>query len=212
MIVRLNGKVVTGSLSADARFAPCGRSGDSGLRERTATGSPPGPAAQNAGSRLAVFNSSRSRDRSSPAPTSSRSDCTTESLGLGPAQGSDCFAPTKVSWFYRANDNTFKPLASPTDRPADLVSDHHPQRRDRRLRGAPRAGSHQPRRLQLRHSRGRRPDGQRLERALLLQLRRRLLDRPPAGSGCFRRPQPRSALARLRRSGLEPQRLQHHLQ
>ena len=119
MIVRLNGKVVTGSLSADPA-SPLRKIGVvTGLRNGrnwiTAW-----TAGQNGGSRLAVYNSSLQGPVFS-GPHQQPFYCTTESFGLGPAQGSECFAPTKVSWFYRANDNSFKPLANPTDRPADLV-------------------------------------------------------------------------------------------
>jgi hypothetical protein len=42
--------------------------------------------------------------------------------GLGAPLDADCSAPTRVDWFYRSNvTNTFKPLADPTDRPADLA-------------------------------------------------------------------------------------------
>ena len=42
--------------------------------------------------------------------------------GLGAPLDTNCSAPTRVDWFYRSNvTNTFKPLANPTDRPADLA-------------------------------------------------------------------------------------------
>jgi Tannase-like family of unknown function (DUF6351) len=48
--------------------------------------------------------------------------CRTTASGLdAPTDPVTCSAPTKVSWFYRATNNTFKPLANPTDRPADLA-------------------------------------------------------------------------------------------
>jgi Tannase-like family of unknown function (DUF6351) len=48
--------------------------------------------------------------------------CRTTASGLdAPTDPVTCSAPTRVSWFYRATNNTFKPLANPTDRPADLV-------------------------------------------------------------------------------------------
>jgi Tannase-like family of unknown function (DUF6351) len=47
--------------------------------------------------------------------------CRTSEVGLGAPAPVTCAAPRQVSWFYRASDNSFKPLASPTDRPADLV-------------------------------------------------------------------------------------------
>lgn len=48
--------------------------------------------------------------------------CRTNESGLdAPTDPVTCSAPTRVSWFYRATNNTFKPLANPTDRPADLV-------------------------------------------------------------------------------------------
>jgi Tannase-like family of unknown function (DUF6351) len=48
--------------------------------------------------------------------------CRTTASGLAaPTDPVTCSAPTQVSYHYRAMDNTFKPLANPTDRPADLV-------------------------------------------------------------------------------------------
>jgi len=48
--------------------------------------------------------------------------CRTTASGLdAPTDPVTCSAPMKVSWFYRATNNTFKPLANPADRPADLV-------------------------------------------------------------------------------------------
>jgi Tannase-like family of unknown function (DUF6351) len=48
--------------------------------------------------------------------------CRTTASGLdAPTDPVTCSAPTRVSWFYRATNNTFKPLADPSDRPADLV-------------------------------------------------------------------------------------------
>jgi hypothetical protein len=48
--------------------------------------------------------------------------CRTTASGLdAPTDPVTCSAPTRVSWFYRATNNTFKPLANATDRPADLV-------------------------------------------------------------------------------------------
>jgi hypothetical protein len=48
--------------------------------------------------------------------------CRTTESGLdAPTDPVTCSAPTRVSWFYRATNNSFKPLANPTDRPADLV-------------------------------------------------------------------------------------------
>ena len=42
--------------------------------------------------------------------------------GLGAPLDTNCSAPTRVDWFYRSNvTNTFRPLANPTDRPADLA-------------------------------------------------------------------------------------------
>ena len=95
MIVRLNGKVVTGSLSADPA-SPLRKIGVvTGLRNGrnwiTAW-----TAGQNGGSRLAVYNSSLQGPVFS-GPHQQPFYCTTESFGLGPAQGSECFAPTKVS-------------------------------------------------------------------------------------------------------------------
>jgi len=46
--------------------------------------------------------------------------CTTEESGLGKPLDTDCSAPTKVEYFYRANDS-FKPLPNSKERPADLA-------------------------------------------------------------------------------------------
>lgn len=120
MVVRLNGKVVTGSLKKDPDNSLRKTGVVSGMKDgrNWITAWAPG---QNQGSRLAVFNSSLQ----GPLFSGARQEpfyCTTDKFGLGPAQDqSTCFAPTSVSWFYRASDNTFKPLASPTDRPSDMV-------------------------------------------------------------------------------------------
>ncbi len=118
MIVRLNGKIVTGRLRANGNSLR--RIGViSGLRNgrNWITAWAPG---QNSGSRHSVYNSSLQGPILS-GPHQQPFYCTTEKWGLGPAQDANCFAPTRVSWYYRANNNTFKPLASPTDRPADMV-------------------------------------------------------------------------------------------
>ena len=48
--------------------------------------------------------------------------CTTTRYGLGAALDTDCFAPSKTQYFYRSSTTpTFKPLADPTTRPADLA-------------------------------------------------------------------------------------------
>jgi hypothetical protein len=47
--------------------------------------------------------------------------CRTEEAGLG-APGANCFAPTRVDWFYRSTaTNNFKPLTDPSSRPDDLA-------------------------------------------------------------------------------------------
>lgn len=119
MMVRLNGRIVTSALTVDPDN-PLRRIGViNGLRNGTNwfTAWAPG---QNAGARYQVYNSSLQGPVFS-GPHQSPFYCTTESLGLGPAQDADCFAPNKVSWFYRSTGNSFKPLANPTDRPADLA-------------------------------------------------------------------------------------------
>ncbi len=120
MLVRLNGRLVTGALKTG--------SGSSLRRTGLVSGMRPGrnwitawTQGQSQGSRLALFNSPLQGPLFSgrhQAPFY----CTTEALGLGPAQDqSTCFAPTRVTWFYRSSNNTFKPLTNPTDRPADMV-------------------------------------------------------------------------------------------
>lgn len=50
-------------------------------------------------------------------------ECRTVESGLGAPLDADCSAATRVDYFYRASNNTFKPLADPTGpRPADLVN------------------------------------------------------------------------------------------
>jgi hypothetical protein len=50
-------------------------------------------------------------------------ECRTVESGLGEPLDADCSAKQKIEYFYRASDNTFKPLANPTGpRPADLVN------------------------------------------------------------------------------------------
>src|SRR3954447_14162099 len=47
--------------------------------------------------------------------------CRTAASGLGDPTDADCSAPTKVEYRYRSTGGTFKPLADPADRPADLA-------------------------------------------------------------------------------------------
>ena len=50
-------------------------------------------------------------------------ECRTVESGLGQPLDADCSATQKIEYFYRASDNTFKPLANPNGtRPADLVT------------------------------------------------------------------------------------------
>jgi hypothetical protein len=50
-------------------------------------------------------------------------ECRTVESGLGEPLDADCSAKQKIEYFYRASDNTFKPLANPTGpRPTDLVN------------------------------------------------------------------------------------------
>jgi Tannase-like family of unknown function (DUF6351) len=49
-------------------------------------------------------------------------ECRTVESGMGQPLDANCSAAQKVEYFYRASDNTFKPLASPVGpRPSDLV-------------------------------------------------------------------------------------------
>lgn len=119
MVVRLNGKVVTSSLASDPDNSLRKKGLVSGMwnGRNWITAWAPG---QDSATRLSVFNSSLQGPVFS-GPHQTPYYCTTESFGLGPAQDSNCVAPTRVSWYYRASDNTFKPLTSPADRPADMV-------------------------------------------------------------------------------------------
>ncbi len=47
--------------------------------------------------------------------------CRTQSNGLGAPTDSDCSAPMAVQYQYRSTNGTFKPLADPTSRPADMA-------------------------------------------------------------------------------------------
>jgi hypothetical protein len=50
-------------------------------------------------------------------------ECRTVESGLGEPLDADCSAKQKIEYFYRASNNTFKPLANPTGpRPSDLVN------------------------------------------------------------------------------------------
>jgi hypothetical protein len=49
-------------------------------------------------------------------------ECRTVESGLGQPLDSNCSAAQKIEYFYRASDNTFKPLDQSGPRPADLVS------------------------------------------------------------------------------------------
>src|SRR5215471_1671916 len=50
-------------------------------------------------------------------------ECRTVESGLGPPLDKDCSASQKIEYFYRATNNTFKPLKEPFGpRPADLVN------------------------------------------------------------------------------------------
>ena len=49
-------------------------------------------------------------------------ECRTVESGLGQPLDANCTAKQKIEYFYRASNNTFKPLADPVTRPADLVN------------------------------------------------------------------------------------------
>ncbi|MFN0109589.1 MAG: DUF6351 family protein [Blastocatellia bacterium] len=49
-------------------------------------------------------------------------ECRTVESGLGQPLDTNCSAKQKVEYFYRASNNTFKPLTDPVNRPADLVT------------------------------------------------------------------------------------------
>ncbi|MGH9855822.1 MAG: DUF6351 family protein, partial [Blastocatellia bacterium] len=50
-------------------------------------------------------------------------ECRTVESGLGQPLDANCSAKQKVEYFYRASNNTFKPLADPTGpRPSDLIN------------------------------------------------------------------------------------------
>jgi len=48
--------------------------------------------------------------------------CRTETNGLGPATDANCSAPTRVDYHYRTLAGEFKPLPTPTARPADMAT------------------------------------------------------------------------------------------
>lgn len=49
-------------------------------------------------------------------------ECRTVESGLGQPLDANCSARQKIEYFYRAKDNTFKPLTDPVTRPADLTT------------------------------------------------------------------------------------------
>jgi len=49
-------------------------------------------------------------------------ECRTVESGLGQPLDENCSAAQKIEYFYRASNNTFKPLADPAARPADLTT------------------------------------------------------------------------------------------
>jgi hypothetical protein len=49
-------------------------------------------------------------------------ECRTEESGLGKPLDADCSAAERTDWFYRTTGGAYKPLASRTDRPADLAT------------------------------------------------------------------------------------------
>lgn len=49
-------------------------------------------------------------------------ECRTVESGLGAPLDADCTATRRIDYFYRASDNSFKPLTDPLARPADLVN------------------------------------------------------------------------------------------
>jgi Tannase-like family of unknown function (DUF6351) len=117
--VRRNGRNVTGSFSAS----------DSSPRRLVGLvgGLAEGPnnltaivGGSSRAAALTLFNSATAGPLFS-GPHQSPFICTTESNGLGPATDADCSAPTKIVFRYRSTDGDFKPLADPTQRPADLA-------------------------------------------------------------------------------------------
>ncbi len=49
-------------------------------------------------------------------------ECRTVESGLGQPLDANCSAKQKIEYFYRASNNTFKPLTDPVTRPTDLVN------------------------------------------------------------------------------------------
>lgn len=117
--IRLNGRDVTGALTASAsnprRLV--------GLVDGLGDGANTVAALVKGSNRPAsqiLFNSATTGPLFS-GPHQSPFICTTDANGLGPATDGDCSAPTKVEYRYRSTDGDFKPLADPTQRPADLA-------------------------------------------------------------------------------------------
>ena len=119
VVVRRNGVVVTSVFSPD----PADPRRLTGL----VSGLKPGAnvisawaAGLNGATRLRIFNSPRTGPVFS-GPHQTPFYCTTEQLEAGPPLDANCSAPTTVSYRYRSTEGSFKPLADPATRPADLA-------------------------------------------------------------------------------------------
>ncbi|MGK2955366.1 MAG: DUF6351 family protein [Solirubrobacterales bacterium] len=120
LIVRRNGTVVTGSFKKDPNNSQRIVGLVTGLRSGSNVISAWNGYSNVNPTRHDVFNSPGAGPLFS-GPHQTPYYCTTEALGAGPPLDSNCSAPTTVSYAYRSTDGTFKPLADPNTRPADLA-------------------------------------------------------------------------------------------
>src|SRR5689334_889615 len=112
----LNGKDVTGDIRPDAQSHTL-RGVVSGLAagKNTLTARAGGASASLTLTNYPIIGPILSGPHMSPY------ECRTEESGLGKPLDADCSAAERTDWFYRTTGGAFKPLAKPTDRPADLA-------------------------------------------------------------------------------------------
>lgn len=129
--VTLNGKDITGQFKRDRDPETGGfraliggmTVGDNTFR---ATIPPPGKAGRKTGRSIDAVLVVKNHPITGPilsGPHLAPYECRTVESGLGQPLDENCSASQKIEYFYRASNNSFKPLADPAGpRPADLVS------------------------------------------------------------------------------------------
>jgi hypothetical protein len=113
--VSLNGTVVTPALTADASGALHGLLGGLKNGENSVVATLP----NSARATLKLTNYPITGPILS-GPHMTPYECRTAESGLGAPLDADCSATRKITYYYRATDNTFKLLTDPLARPADL--------------------------------------------------------------------------------------------